>query len=59
MTWNAARVEVALTADVACSLGPWRQTEIRDGRPQVSRGMYVAVWKRQADGDWKVVVDQP
>jgi ketosteroid isomerase-like protein len=59
MTWSAARVEVASTADVACSSGPWRQTEIRDGQPQVKRGIYVAVWKLQVDGRWKVVVEKP
>src|SRR6266550_3141383 len=27
------------------------------GKPSVDRGKYVAVWKKQADGNWKVALD--
>jgi ketosteroid isomerase-like protein len=27
------------------------------GKPITDRGKYVTVWKKQADGNWKVVVD--
>jgi ketosteroid isomerase-like protein len=32
----------------------WRS---EDGREQVTRGKYTSVWRRQADGAWKAVLD--
>jgi len=29
----------------------------RDGKEQHSSGLYTALWKKQADGKWRVVVD--
>jgi ketosteroid isomerase-like protein len=59
LTWKAERVEVAASGDLAYSYGPWEQTELRVGTPRVSKGTYVAVWKKQSDGTWKVLVDKP
>src|SRR5437764_11143066 len=28
-----------------------------NGKSSIDRGKYVAVWKKQADGNWKVAVD--
>ncbi len=28
-----------------------------DGKPEVRTGMYVTIWKKQADGSWKAAVD--
>jgi ketosteroid isomerase-like protein len=30
-----------------------------DKKPATERGHYVAVWRKQADGTWKVAVDAP
>lgn len=59
LTWRVERVEVATAGDLAYSYGPWEQTELRDGVARVSKGVYVAVWKKQRDGTWKVLVDKP
>jgi len=29
----------------------------KEGKPVNSKGKYVVVWKKQAGGDWKAVVD--
>jgi uncharacterized protein (TIGR02246 family) len=29
----------------------------KDGQPQVDSGTYVVVWRRQADGGWRILVD--
>jgi ketosteroid isomerase-like protein len=30
-----------------------------DGKPMSETGHYVVVWRKQADGTWKVAVDAP
>jgi uncharacterized protein (TIGR02246 family) len=32
-------------------------TTARDGKPFVDKGKFVTVWKKQADGSWKIIVD--
>lgn len=40
--------------------GIWDQAMIgKDGKEKKSKGRYLAVWKRQKDGSWKVLVDKP
>lgn len=56
--WNATRVEVARSGDLGYVSGNYEFTE-KDagGKPMTDKGKYVAVWKKQADGSWKCVVD--
>ena len=57
LTWKADRAEVS--GDLGYSYGQWEQTAERDGKPRTTRGIYIAVWRKQADGSWKVLVDKP
>lgn len=59
LTWKLARVEVSQSGDLAYTYGPWQETVLRDGQPRVRTGNYLAVWKKQSDGTWKVLVDKP
>src|SRR5262245_15167289 len=59
LTWQAARVEVSAGGDLAYSFGSWEQTGLGDGQPRKTKGAYLAVWKQQADGSWKVLIDKP
>jgi ketosteroid isomerase-like protein len=60
LTWTLEGVEVSPDGTLGCTYGPWKQSYIgRDGQIRTSRGSYLAVWKRQADGTWKVLVDKP
>ncbi len=59
LTWKAELVSVAPSGDVAFSSGSWEHTYSQDGQPQSEEGTYWAVWKKQPDGSWKVLVDQP
>jgi len=59
LKWQAAKVEVSAGGDLAYSFGPWEATVVRDGQPRKSKGAYLAVWKKQADGSWKVLIDKP
>ncbi len=57
LTWRPAFVDVARANDMGYTTGPW---EFRKESPQdkpVGYGHFVTVWKRQADGKWKVAVD--
>ena len=50
------RLEVA--GDVAVEVGTWRQEgQLRDAPPTESAGRYLVVWRRQADGSWKMQFD--
>jgi len=59
LSWKAESVEVSAAGDLAYSYGSWEQTVIRDGEPRTTSGTYLAVWKRQRDGSWKVLADKP
>jgi ketosteroid isomerase-like protein len=59
LSWKADRVEVAAASDLAYSFGQWEQTTIVNGQPRTGHGIYVAVWRKQPDGTWKVLVDKP
>jgi len=56
--WNVTKVDVARSGDLAYVTGSYEMTENdANGKPQTDRGKYVEVWKKQADGSWKCVVD--
>jgi uncharacterized protein (TIGR02246 family) len=56
--WKATKVTVAGSGDLAYSTGAYEMTALDDsGKSSVDSGKYVAVWKKQADGNWKVAVD--
>jgi uncharacterized protein (TIGR02246 family) len=59
LTWHATSVQLMTSGDMAVTLGPWHQSFIEDGEPSRSAGWYLAIWRRQADGGWKVAVDKP
>ncbi|RHW16885.1 hypothetical protein D1610_13470 [Sphingomonas gilva] len=50
VAWQPARSFVSCDGTVAVNTGPWR-------RPDGSQGYFTTVWKKQADGGWKWVVD--
>ncbi|MGI8782752.1 MAG: YybH family protein [Acidobacteriota bacterium] len=57
-SWTPARAEVAHSGELGFTFGNY---EVKgtgpDGKPRTQRGKYVSIWKKQADGSWKVVVD--
>ncbi len=60
LSWSASRAEVSACGDLAYTLGRYEiTTNDAAGNPQTRPGKYVTLWKKQADGSWKVVVDAP
>jgi ketosteroid isomerase-like protein len=58
MGWQPTKVEASRGGDLGYSVGTYQQTmHDRAGKPVADRGKYVTVWKKQADGTWKAVVD--
>jgi uncharacterized protein (TIGR02246 family) len=52
--------EVVVAGDLAVHLTPWKMTGSGpDGSPISASGLSVAVLRRQADGRWLMVIDNP
>ena len=56
--WKTSKVEVSSSGDLAYETGRFvLKTVDKNGQPTTTNGKYVCVWKKQADGKWKVVAD--
>ena len=50
--------KLEITGDVAVEVGTWRQrSQLREEDPREAAGRYVVVWRRLADGSWKMQYD--
>jgi ketosteroid isomerase-like protein len=54
ISWNTTRVEASKSGDMAFTVGTYQMT-MKDGTKD--KGKYCEVWKKQADGKWKVTTD--
>ena len=58
LTFATTGVEVARAGDMAYEYGTYDfATEDKNGKIIDEKGKYVDVWKKQADGSWKVAAD--
>jgi uncharacterized protein (TIGR02246 family) len=57
-SFNTAKVEVARSGDLAYNWGTGKMT-VKDKKGKVTATIFksASVWKKQADGAWKMVVD--
>lgn len=52
--------EVVVSGDIAVHIAPWNMAaQAPDGQKIVQSGLSIAVLRRQADGSWKMVIDNP
>ncbi len=59
-TFTYGAHEVIINGDTALHITPWTMTgKLPDGTAMSDKGLSVAVLKRQADGGWKMVIDNP
>jgi ketosteroid isomerase-like protein len=58
LSWQSSNVDVSKSGDLAYSMGIYQAT-MKDphGNPITEHGKFLEVWKKQADGKWKVVAD--
>jgi len=58
ISWKATKVEVAKAGDFAYVSGTYEETMTdASGKSVKDRGKYVELFKKQANGTWKVIVD--
>ena len=55
LTWQPQFAEVSLPGDMGWTWGDWQKLD-SSGR-QLAHGRYVNIWKKQADGSWRVRLD--
>ena len=58
LAWQPTSAEVSESGNMGFTIGTYElQFDGEDGKPVVDRGKYLTVWKKQADGSWKVAAD--
>jgi ketosteroid isomerase-like protein len=58
LTWTPVHAEMASSGDLGYTYGNYVYTaKNKEGKLVVTYGKYTSIWKKQKDGQWKVVVD--
>jgi len=58
VTWETTKVKVARSGDLAYEMGTFEETRSdAKKKPQTTKGTFLTIWEKQADGTWKVKVD--
>jgi ketosteroid isomerase-like protein len=58
LTWQPTLAFASAGGDLGYTLGSWQSRHYNaDGKAAVATGKYVTIWRKQADGTWKVVFD--
>jgi ketosteroid isomerase-like protein len=57
LAWQPSFAGMSASGDMGFTTGPWEfKNDVKDQKPS-GYGHFVTVWKKQADGSWKFVVD--
>jgi ketosteroid isomerase-like protein len=57
LNWKPVWADVAEAGDLGYTTGPYTLTDLSPEKRPARQGYYFSVWKKQADGEWKVVLD--
>jgi ketosteroid isomerase-like protein len=58
LTWAPIKAEMAASGDLGYTYGTYIYTaKNKEGKLVTSYGKYTSIWKKQKNGQWKVVVD--
>ena len=58
LTWTPIKAEMAASGDLGYTYGNYVFTgKNKEGKLVSSYGKYTSIWRKQKDGQWKVVVD--
>jgi hypothetical protein len=56
LIWEPAFLDLAASQDLGLSTGPW-QYQLDEATSPVAFGHFISVWRRRADGQWRVLAD--
>ena len=57
LAWQPSFAGMSASGDMGFTTGPWEfKADVKDEKPS-GYGHFITVWKKQADGTWKFVVD--
>lgn len=57
LNWEPVFADIARAGDLGYTTGPYWLTDQSPEHRPTQHGYYFSVWKKQADGNWKVVID--
>lgn len=58
LSWEPLRADIAASGDLGWTTGKYVSEGVGpDGEPRRGQGRYVTIWRKAADGSWKVVMD--
>ncbi len=58
LTWKPIKADMAASGDLGYTYGTYVYTaKNKEGKLVANHGKYTSIWKKQKDGQWKVVVD--
>jgi len=58
LTWTPVKAEMAASGDLGYTYGTYVYTaKNKEGKLVANYGKYTSIWRKQKDGQWKVVVD--
>ena len=57
LTWQPIFADVSASGELGYTTGPWEFRRNGPDDKEVAHGNFISLWKKQADGTWKVVVD--
>ena len=60
LVWTPVGADISASGDLGYTWGTYEfrsKDKDKDGKPTVEHGKYTSIWKKQGDGNWKVVLD--
>lgn len=57
LKWEPEFADISAGGDFGVTMGPWEIQEYRPGTQPLMKGYFLTVWQKQADGAWKVILD--
>lgn len=57
LNWEPAFADISQAGDLGYTTGPFWVTDQSPEKRPTRHGFYFSIWKKQSDGQWKVVID--
>jgi ketosteroid isomerase-like protein len=57
LIWEPIFATIARAGDLGYTIGPWELKKSAKDEKPIAFGQFISIWKKQADGSWKVIVD--